>query len=72
VALLTLSDGVAHAWLHAVRGAEAPGVGTLVERLRSGAWGESQVAQHLRQRFWSEMPDDDCRVAFVVVRAVGP
>jgi hypothetical protein len=69
VALLVLSDGVAHAWLDATSGAVAAGVRTVIARLRSGEWDETNLMQHLRQRFWSEIQDDDRSVAFVVGRA---
>lgn len=64
VAVLALSDGVAHAWLDLPSNSAAPGVRTVVERLRSGRWGVAQLRQHLLQPFWAELPDDDRSVAY--------
>ncbi len=64
VAVLALSDGVAHAWLDSASHSVAPGVRTVVERLRSGRWGVAQLRQHLLQPFWAELPDDDRSVAY--------
>lgn len=70
VAILALSDGVAHAWLDTASNSVAPGVRTVVERLRSGQWDVAQLRQHLLQPFWAELPDDDRSVAYAVYTAV--
>lgn len=65
VAVLAFSDGVAAGWLDETSGAAAPGLTSVIERLRAGAWGEADILRHLHQPVWRRLQDDDRSVAYV-------
>ncbi len=65
-AVLAITDGVAHRWLHAKNSEPAPGVQRLVERLRDGEWSEGNLRAHLEQTWWHGLGDDDRSVAYLV------
>jgi hypothetical protein len=65
VAVLAFSDGVAAGWLDETSGAAAPGLTSVIERFRTGAWGEAEILRHLHQSVWRRLQDDDRSVAYV-------
>ena len=65
-AVLCITDGVAHRWLHAQTTAPAPGVARVLDKLRLGEWTAQHLRSHLEQPYWQGLGDDDRGVAYLV------